>query len=363
MKINNNNYSVSELLEMLERRDLIVNRDYQRGPGLWPSGARSYFIDTMIEEFPFPKIYMYEFIERPSAKLRREIVDGQQRILTISDFVDGKLALSGDTRYAGCRFQDLEEEKQDNFLAYAVSVDVIRNAKRDEILQMFRRMNAYTLPLNAAEKRHSIFYGKFKWFINRLSDDLNEFFVEYAVFTNRQILRMADAELLTDCVLALERGVVSTNAKDLKAIYKKHDHEFPRADFVAQQIKDVFQYITNHFYELRGSYMMKPYALHSLVTAMIHARHEIPAVSAQVKINRNDKYCTDSGEAAARLLALAEAHEAKDDDGEYTQYLWGCSGGTNRAGRRLARVLAILHALGYENPTPIDNDLAKLLPG
>ena len=363
MKINNNNYSVSELLEMLERRDLIINRDYQRGPGLWPSGARSYFIDTMIEEFPFPKIYMYEFIERPSAKLRREIVDGQQRILTIRDFVEGKFTLSSETRFAGYRFQNLDEETQDNFLAYTVSVDVIRNAKRDEILQMFRRMNAYTLPLNSAEKRHSIFYGKFKWFINNMSDDLNEFFVEYGVFTNRQILRMADAELLTDCVLAMERGVVSTNAVDLQSIYKKHDHEFPGADIIAQQIKSVFQYITSHFSDLRGSYMMKPYALHSLVTAMIHARYEIPAVAGQVRIQRKERFCSDSGEAAARLLALAEAHEAKDDDGEYAQYLWGCSGGTNRAGRRLARVLAIFRALGYENATAINNDLARLLPG
>lgn len=363
MKINNNNYSVSELLEMLERRDLLINRDYQRGPGLWPSGARSYFIDTIIEEFPFPKIYMYEFIERPSAKLRREIVDGQQRILTIKDFVEGKFALSGETRYAGYRFQDLDEETQNNFLAYAVSVDVIRNAKRDEILQMFRRMNAFTLPLNAAERRHSIFYGKFKWFINNMSDELNEFFVEYGVFTNRQILRMADAELLTECVLAMERGIVSTSAADLQAIYRKHDHEFPGADIIAQQMRGVFQYITNHFYELRGSYMMKPYALHSLVTAMIHSRYEISALLDQVTIQKNGKFCSDPGEAAAKLLALAEAHEAKDDDGEYAQYLWGCSGGTNRAGRRLARVLAIFRALGHESPTVINNDLAKLLPG
>src|SRR3546814_1570058 len=37
------------------------------------------------------------------------------------------------------------------------------------------------------EKRHSSFQGAFKWFINHLADELNEFFAEFGVFTNRQI--------------------------------------------------------------------------------------------------------------------------------------------------------------------------------
>src|SRR3546814_5571842 len=79
---------------------------------------------------------------------------------------------SGESKYAGKRFSDLDEEIQNQFVSYTVSVDVIRNATRAEILQMFRRMNAYTLPLNEPEKRHSSFQGAFKWFINHLADEL-----------------------------------------------------------------------------------------------------------------------------------------------------------------------------------------------
>ena len=197
MNINTNNYSVLEILNMLDRRELLVNQDYQRGSGLWPDGASSYFIDTILEGFPFPKIYMYEFLDRGARGIRREIVDGQQRIKTIQRFYNNEFALTGDTLYVGRRFNDLDQEKQEQFLSYPVSVDVIRNATKAEILQMFRRMNAYTLPLNEAEKRHSSFEGAFKWFVNRLADALNEFFVSFGVFTNRQIVRMADAELIT----------------------------------------------------------------------------------------------------------------------------------------------------------------------
>src|SRR3546814_18010366 len=110
--------------------------------------------------------------------------------MRISDWSSDVCSSDLESKYAGNRFSDLDEEIQNQFVSYTVSVDVIRNATRAEILQMFRRMNAYTLPLNEPEKRHSSFQGAFKWFINHLADELNEFFVEFVVFTNRQIVRM-----------------------------------------------------------------------------------------------------------------------------------------------------------------------------
>src|SRR3546814_7157896 len=83
MNINTNNYSILEIIGMLDRKELIVNPDYQRGSGIWPDGPSSYFIDTILEGYPFPKIYMYEFMDRSTRGIRKEIVDGQQRIKTI----------------------------------------------------------------------------------------------------------------------------------------------------------------------------------------------------------------------------------------------------------------------------------------
>lgn len=360
MKINSGSYSIADLLQMLDRRDLTINREYQRGAGLWPSGARSYFIETVIEEYPVPNLYMYEFIQ--SQKLKKELIDGQQRLLTIKDFVAGKFALSGDTQHPGLKYDNMDEDVQGKFLAYPIPVDTVRNARKDEIIQMFRRMNAYTLPLNPAEKRHSTFNGNFKWFINDLNNDLNEFFLEYNVFTKRQMLRMADAEFLTDCVLAMERGVTSTSPKDLRSIYKKYDDEFAIAGLYGDQIRCAVDYITDHLFNLRKSYMMKPYALLSLLTAIIHARYEIPALSQQVDIGRTGNFSPDPNTASRQLLALAEAHETKDQSDEYLLYTWGCSAGTNRASRRLARILGVFRALGYPSPRVIDNEIAKLLP-
>ena len=135
MIINSNNYSIAELIGMLNRRELQVNNDYQRGSRLWPNGARSYFIDTILEKFPFPKLYFYEVYDRIRGEVRRELVDGQQRVSTIQDFINGAFAISGESRFRGMQFVDLDDDQTADFMGYSVSVDVIRNASRGEILQ------------------------------------------------------------------------------------------------------------------------------------------------------------------------------------------------------------------------------------
>ncbi len=228
MDIQANNYSVSEVLGMLKRNELIVNQDYQRGSGIWPSGARSYFIDTILSKYPFPKVYFFEFYDRIRGETRKELVDGQQRISSIQAFVSDKFSISGDSIFSGKKFSDLDDDQVQSFMSYTMSADVIRNATRGEILQMFRRMNAYTLPLNNAEKRHSSFQGAFKWFVNDVTDSLGDF-LSRETFTDRQMVRMADAELVSEIVLAFESGIVSTNPTELNGLYRKYDNEFSKS--------------------------------------------------------------------------------------------------------------------------------------
>ena len=207
MKVDESRVSIATLRDMLTRGDLVANKGYQRSPGLWPNASRSYFIDTILEGYPFPKIYFHEYLDRKTKKVKTEIVDGQQRITTIQDFLNDKFALGKNSaRYAGCFFSSLDEDTQDSFLFYTVSTDVIRDAGHPEILQMFRRMNAYTLPLNAAEKRHSEFFGEFKDMVTRVLDR-STLLSEWDVFTTRQIVRMADAAFIADLVLAMQEGV------------------------------------------------------------------------------------------------------------------------------------------------------------
>lgn len=349
MIINPNSYSVLELLEMIDRKELMVNKSYQRNAGLWPVGASSYFIDTIFEGYPFPKLYLYEFINPTERKIKKELVDGQQRITAIRRFINNEFPIKGDSKFSGMRFSEISEEEQNLFLSYSVSVDVIRNATKAEILQMFRRMNAYTQPLNNAEKRHSSYSGYFKWFVNELADSLNNFFIEYGVFTEKQIVRMQDAEFVTELVIAIEHGIVSSSPKHLSDTYKKYDESFELRDEYFSRIKSVFDFIVSNFPNLRQSYMMKPYALQSLFLAIYYCKFGLDNFSYD-DVPSPMAWPSNIAKISFNLEQLNNAHEGKEWGGPYYQYVYGIESSTNKARQRVSRFFSLLDAFGFEIP-------------
>ena len=348
MKVEEGKYSVAELVDWYRNRALVVNPEYQRGGGLWPTAAKSYFIDTILRDFPFPKVYFHERIDKSSKKPRREIVDGQQRLSTIVEYADGKFPLGRNARdLEGKRFQDLSDETQETFWSYTVSVDVIRNADRNEILQMFRRMNAFTLPLNEAEKRHSEFFGEFKDWVNRALDRFGSVLIDWNVLTSRQIVRMADAEFVADLALAVEEGIVSTSPAKLRALYKRHDESFTDLDVVDQRVVGALDTTLEYLSELQDTYATRSHVFHSLLCALIHNRYGLPGGAVTTGLEPIGRYFVNAEQAVASIKRLAAAHEEKDT-GEFAEYVRAASEGGNRGPQRALRIKWLCRALRGE---------------
>lgn len=349
MKVEEGKYSVAELVDWFRSRTLVVNPEYQRGGGLWPAAAKSYFIDTILRNFPFPKVYFHERLDRDSKRPLREIVDGQQRISTIVEFIDGKFPLGRNARdFEGRRFAELEADLQDALWSYTVSVDVIRNANRSEILQMFRRMNAFTLPLNEAEKRHSEFFGAFKDWVNQALDhQFGAVLSDWSVLTSRQIVRMADAEFVADVALAVEEGVVSTSPTKLRALYRRHDEAFNTMADVDQRVIGALDVLVESLSEIQSTYATKAHVLHSLLCALIHNKFGLPMFAAVSGIEPIGEYFVDANRAVSSIKRLAAAHEEKDF-GEYAQYVKAALEGGNRAPQRGVRIKWLCRALRGE---------------
>lgn len=347
MNVNESKISVANVRDMVARGDLITNHQYQRAPGLWPPAARSYFIDTIVEGFIFPPIYFHEYLERSTKKTRTEIVDGQQRVTTIISFLNGEFALGRNSKsHEGMRFEDFDEETQHRFLSYTMSVDTIREADRSQILQMFRRMNAYTLPLSDAEKRHSEFFGEFKDFVTRVLDD-NTILTEWEVLTARQIVRMGDAEFIADLTMAFEQGVVNTSRTNLQAMYKKYDETFATAPELEAKMQEIFSFIAEHLSSLRGSFMTRPAAFFALCCALYHNKYGLPnfKLNGPAPVGRFHTRSID--EVTRTLLNMAAAHETKDSSA-FPVYVKAMSEGSNRASQRTDRISQILIALGAD---------------
>lgn len=352
MKIQATAFTIAEIAGMFERQELVVNRTYQRNPGLWPLNAKSYFIDTILNEFPFPKVYFYEMYDKKLKKVRREIVDGQQRLSTITSFANNDFALTSTSQhYKKKRFSDLDEDAQARFMSYSVPVDNILSAGPSEILEMFRRMNSLTVTLNPAEKRHAEFSGPFKWFVNEMADNYSPMLVQFDVLTQKQALRMADAELLTELVQVCIDGIVNKQDTALRGLYKRNDHEFPLEDEIRSQLIELLDFVGQHLGFLKGTFLFKSYAFYSLCAALVYNRFAPPALNfTAAGLHAMGQFWSGSTICAPRLHALAAAHEGQEVDGPFGDYVKACIATTHRVSQRTVRTTWVIKALNGTLP-------------
>ncbi len=203
------------------------------------------------------------------------------------------------------------------------------------------------VPLNAAEKRHSQFHGEFKWFINRLADEFSPMFNEFEVLTEKQIVRMADSELLADLTDILARGIKNRQPAAMTRLYKENDEDFEHEDDYEEKLTETLDFIRTELSELAGSFMMKSYAFYSLVAGLLHNRYGVPDDNEgnRLEYNSTGTFCSAKSKALKNLLTLAEAHEERDDDGDYADYVEACMSTTHRIAQRTTRTNWVLAAL------------------
>jgi len=135
--------TVADFCQGIERGEIVVNPKYQRSDKVWPQAARTFLIETILLHYPMPKFSLYQKIDLTSKKMFKEIVDGQQRSSAIFDFYKGKLELSEESdleEFAGKSYANLDDDAKQNFLDYALNVDLIVDAKPDQVREIFRRI-------------------------------------------------------------------------------------------------------------------------------------------------------------------------------------------------------------------------------
>jgi hypothetical protein len=144
---------------------------YQRESAVWSLDKQQLFIDSILNGYDVPKIYLHDLRGEHPTKVY-SIVDGKQRLTTLWDFLSDGFALADDfkiedrnlppdlpagavTPHAGQRFSELDPTWRDLFEQTFLSVVLIRFADEHDIEELFSRLNNGE-PLNAAEKRNAM---------------------------------------------------------------------------------------------------------------------------------------------------------------------------------------------------------------
>lgn len=168
---------VGDLINMYQEGTLKVNHEYQRGSA-WTRAQKQLFIDSIMRGYPAPVIFLHErkdmvenrFEGKKESRTDYEIIDGQQRIDALCEYVAGvyspldpsneqeskfpRFLKNAETPWAGKMFEDLDQELRNKFLEKKIFTICIKHApdSEHEARLLFIRLQAGSA-LNDQEKR------------------------------------------------------------------------------------------------------------------------------------------------------------------------------------------------------------------
>ena len=189
-------YSAEVLVSKL-KKDQIFIPPFQR-KYVWNIQKASRFIESLLLGLPVPGIFLS--LEASTNKLL--IVDGQQRLMSLFKFYDGRFdenkvfKLKGVSKdFDGKTYNELKESDRFRLDDSTLHATVIKQDKPTDddssIYMVFERLNTGGMPLQAQEIRACIYYGHF----NDLLSELTQLPIWRSLFS-KENPRMKEQELI-----------------------------------------------------------------------------------------------------------------------------------------------------------------------
>lgn len=231
--IPSNSVKLIDLYNKITTDSLITGPYFQRKL-VWKKQHKFAFIETILLNFPFPEIYIASAeVDVENLKTREVVVDGQQRLTTIVDYIQAKNDFSNQNKVTP--FDELSVDEKKEFLNYSITVKDLKDIGDDNIKEVFKRINSTNYSLNTNEVLNAEFGGgEFAIFCKQLVDsDYNpntketdviidesiknkiiDFFNNNNIFSGNDIKRMFDSQYIMLIISTfLEGGYFGRSSK------------------------------------------------------------------------------------------------------------------------------------------------------
>ena len=356
MEIRHPEQTIADYCAAIDQRQVRVNRDYQRSDQVWPRTAQSFLIETILTDFPVPKLFLHQHTDLRTRRTIKEIVDGQQRTRAIVDYYNDVFRLSSNVELPearGRKYSQLPEDLKAKFADHALQFDLFVGATDEEVREVFRRMNSFTVPLNPEEQRHADYQGAFKWFMRRLSTDYSELFKSAGTFGQKALVRMQDQKLLTEICAAVFDGITTTNKRTLNSVYKNHDKDEHFPEQQRETLDAQLRTALDKLFEWEDLYrtpLMRPHQVYSLVLALMHLESGVATL--ENDFESAGATIVDDATALVNLSRLAEVLELDEEElaGDLRPFFRASAEKTNVKAQRATRFIWFCRALTDDLP-------------
>lgn len=330
---------------------LVLKPAFQRKP-VWAARQKCYLVESILMALPVPEVYVQQTVS-PDGKAQHAVVDGQQRIRTVLQFIGVERdpdeeqfnkfmldKLPTTSPWKDQSFDDLDDSEKSRFYSYDFSVRYLKTDSDDDVKDMFRRLNKFLTPLNAQELRNATYAGPFMDLAQRLAD--NEYWVEKKIVTPAMIRRMKDIEFVSELLIGTLHGPQGGSSKVIDDYYKQYEDyedEFPdqrRASRLFDETITAIQTILPNLTDTRWSNRADFYTLFVSTAALLRSSELRRNMVSQLKAK------LASFAAAVDRRLGDESYRASD---EIVEYVRAVEKGVNDKKRRADRHAVLLNLL------------------
>ncbi len=218
------NKRISEIYRRIKEGSLIPQPDFQR-KFVWTKDHKEDFIDTILQGLPFPEIYIAQRgIDMEKIVSTEVVVDGQQRLSTIVQYIDEKdnsLELGKKIKLFGA----LTQQEQEDFLNYNVVIRDLGDIEGETIREIFKRINKTKFSLEQIEIQNAVYDGKY---ISLAKEILQVIDAEHLpIFSESELTRMADLHFILLTMSTLDNGGYFPFDKEIEHYVQKFNNEYP----------------------------------------------------------------------------------------------------------------------------------------
>ncbi|MEU5692930.1 DUF262 domain-containing protein [Actinosynnema sp. NPDC020468] len=151
---------IATIVRRIDQSIYDLQPDFQRGE-VWPMGKKQRLIDSILRNWHVPPIHLVA-----TDGGTYDVLDGQQRLIAIRDFVNGRFAVDGRieplddvlSEIHGMRYGELPVKIRNRFDNFSIRVFQLDDYEPQEPYELFFRLNQPTV-LTEAEKRNAFIGG------------------------------------------------------------------------------------------------------------------------------------------------------------------------------------------------------------
>jgi Protein of unknown function DUF262 len=287
-------YTVRDFLNWQKDGTLDLRPPFQRY-AVWRSVTKSSFIDSMLRGYPIPALFIQDRTDPTSFHRKLVVIDGQQRLRTAIAFVDPNALGDADQRdhftvsklhdpeRAGKPFLELSKDDRERILSTRFGVNIVgASVSNAELLEIFRRMNAYGARLNAQELRNARFAGLFKEVAYTLSTNTFDRWLGWGLFNRQEVAEMRDAEFASELLMLILGGTQSASRTAIDHAYEENEEAFPEMDESIDRFQTLISLVDRVFTKKDGvQRLISKMWTYSLVDALQRTTYGGPIVSAR----------------------------------------------------------------------------------